>query len=753
MAKVNVPAPGGTFAGATTDRGRTPGGRFNGDGISGFVSTVLTDSILWIGTNPPTGTQYILWINTEDGRWYGRWNDGDSTQWVDLSLPFGEGLPGPQGPTGDRGITGSSGQGIPTAGTADQILLKVDGTDYNTYWGDRPADGLNVLTGTIDPVDLSDGVDGEFFINTTSYDIFGPKAGGAWPAGVSLIGPTGAAGTDGRTILNGVVAPTTEGVDGDFYIDTVTDTIYGPKAGGSWPSGVPLVGPTGSAGADGSTVLNGVVAPTTEGVDGDFYIDTVTDTYYGPKSGGSWPAGTSLVGPAGGGVPTGGTAAQVLSKIDGTDYNTEWVTPSGGGTGIVADDEYLVTGDATSGYETIEDAITQVNTDGPFTWDAPAKIKILTRAITIAATVIIPQFVSVIGQNVHVHTTHATGHTFQLSGYNRMYGLEYVGGNASNTTNYFFYAGNNTDITIINCHLYGNDTDGFMRFLFAEGGAFARINAERCLINYRGVAGYAFNFNNTGTSTRFVDCWLENVFTDSYANFSGSATFGGNIQTTNCRDFRVKRCTIRGRNANYTGVRLSGASDIMTMNHCNLDSYEDVTQTGFDIYGVSGSKLIWSDSTAKVVDMSLGTEEQLIQINGNKTGFRGFSAKRISTAQTIAADTEDTIVCNSETFDTESGYSTGTGEFTVPASLDGQYMRFEGSCRINASEEFLVSIYVGSTKIAQQGSNVDTNLFQQVSSGPRLVSTGQVYSFRIFVSSTSKDVSVDERTWFAGYVL
>lgn len=31
------------------------------------------------------------------------------------------------------------------------------------------------------------------------------------------------------------------------------------------------------------------------------------------------------------GVPTGGTAGQVLSKIDGTNYNTQWTTPSGGG--------------------------------------------------------------------------------------------------------------------------------------------------------------------------------------------------------------------------------------------------------------------------------------------------------------------------------------------------------------------------------------------------------------------------------------
>lgn len=36
-------------------------------------------------------------------------------------------------------------------------------------------------------------------------------------------------------------------------------------------------------------------------------------------------------GDTGQGVPAGGTAGQVLAKIDGTDYNTQWSTPSGGG--------------------------------------------------------------------------------------------------------------------------------------------------------------------------------------------------------------------------------------------------------------------------------------------------------------------------------------------------------------------------------------------------------------------------------------
>ena len=43
---------------------------------------------------------------------------------------------------------------------------------------------------------------------------------------------------------------------------------------------------------------------------------------------------TGPTGPAGQGVPTGGTAGQVLAKIDSTNYNTQWVDQTGGGGGV-----------------------------------------------------------------------------------------------------------------------------------------------------------------------------------------------------------------------------------------------------------------------------------------------------------------------------------------------------------------------------------------------------------------------------------
>jgi hypothetical protein len=74
-------------------------------------------------------------------------------------------------------------------------------------------------------------------------------------------GATGAAGADGNTVLYGAVAPTTEGVDGNFYIDTATNFIYGPKAAGTWPAGTSLVGPTGATGSTGATGATGPTGP------------------------------------------------------------------------------------------------------------------------------------------------------------------------------------------------------------------------------------------------------------------------------------------------------------------------------------------------------------------------------------------------------------------------------------------------------------------------------------------------------------
>ena len=55
-----------------------------------------------------------------------------------------------------------------------------------------------------------------------------------------------------NTILNGKGAPlSTLGIDGDFYIDTRSLLIYGPKKSKKWPVPQSLQGPVGASGTDG----------------------------------------------------------------------------------------------------------------------------------------------------------------------------------------------------------------------------------------------------------------------------------------------------------------------------------------------------------------------------------------------------------------------------------------------------------------------------------------------------------------------
>src|SRR5262245_6069471 len=158
--------------------------------------------------------------------------------------------------------------------------------------GEAGVDGKSVLYGGVDPTPAI-GADGDFFINTTTNFMFGPKTFGLWPPGHSLIGPAGATGPAGPTGATGVAGPT--GPQG-------SQGIPGPQG----PAGTPG-GPTGPAGADGKTVRNGAGAPSGAfGVDGDFYINTVAKTIYGPKTAGNWGLATNLVGPQG---PTGATGS------------------------------------------------------------------------------------------------------------------------------------------------------------------------------------------------------------------------------------------------------------------------------------------------------------------------------------------------------------------------------------------------------------------------------------------------------------
>jgi hypothetical protein len=172
-------------------------------------------------------------------------------------------------------------------------------------------------------------------VTISSNNLFpGPKGekGDAGPAGgpAGPTGPAGPQGPQGETGPQGL-----QGTQGNPGAQGATGPIgstglKGDKGdtGSAGPKGD--TGDTGAAGATGATGATGAKGDTgDQGIQGIQGIQGVKgDTGDTGATGATGAAGTN--GTNGQGVVVGGTAGQVLAKIDSTDYNTQWVAQSGG---------------------------------------------------------------------------------------------------------------------------------------------------------------------------------------------------------------------------------------------------------------------------------------------------------------------------------------------------------------------------------------------------------------------------------------
>ena len=123
-----------------------------------------------------------------------------------------------------------------------------------------------------------------------------------------------------NTVLSGAGVPAKSlGIDGDFYIDTKSMNMYGPKKNNSWPLPVSLRGPQGPAGIAGSDGKNASTSSVSAGAAGAAGPQGPAGPA-GPKgetgaTGPQGPAGpsgsnTGTTGPAGPKGDTGATGAQ-----------------------------------------------------------------------------------------------------------------------------------------------------------------------------------------------------------------------------------------------------------------------------------------------------------------------------------------------------------------------------------------------------------------------------------------------------------
>ena len=102
------------------------------------------------GPQGPAGEDGITPHIGENDNWYigetdtgvpARGQKGDKGDTGEQGPVGPQGAQGTIGPKGDTGADGAPGVGVPTGGTAGQVLAKVSGTDYDTEWVDQTGGG------------------------------------------------------------------------------------------------------------------------------------------------------------------------------------------------------------------------------------------------------------------------------------------------------------------------------------------------------------------------------------------------------------------------------------------------------------------------------------------------------------------------------------------------------------------------------------------------------------------------------------
>jgi len=222
------------------------------------------------------------------------------------------GATGPAGPTGATGATGSPGATGPTgstgpAGTPGSVWYAGSGapsagTGVNGDWY------LNTANG-----DAYQKVSGTWTLQV-DLQIPGPT-GPTGPTGST--GATGSAGAPGSVWYQGAGAPASgTGIVGDWYLNTTTGDVYQKTGASTWTLQGNIKGPTGSTGstgapgAAGSQILSGSGAPAgATGAVGDWYIDTATGQTYKKTGASTWTVQLDIQNRwlSGSGVPAGGT--------------------------------------------------------------------------------------------------------------------------------------------------------------------------------------------------------------------------------------------------------------------------------------------------------------------------------------------------------------------------------------------------------------------------------------------------------------
>ena len=282
---------------------------------SGTTAAAVFDFAIPRGATGATGTAATINAGTTTtgaaGTSASVTNSGTSSAAV-FNFTVPQGIQGATGATGAQGTTGDKGDKGDTGNTGAQ--------------------GATGAAATIAVGTVTTGAAG------SSVAITNAGTSGAAVFNFAIPrGDTGATGSQGASLtIKGSKATTGDlpgsGAVGDAWIVVADGDLYvWNSTTSSWNNVGQIVGPQGDTGATGATGAAGAAASIQVGtVVTGAAGSTATITNSGTSSAATFnfsiPRGDT--GTTGAGVAVGGTTGQILAKIDGTNYNTQWVTPT-----------------------------------------------------------------------------------------------------------------------------------------------------------------------------------------------------------------------------------------------------------------------------------------------------------------------------------------------------------------------------------------------------------------------------------------
>ncbi len=118
---------------------------------------------------------------------------------------------------------------------------------------------LNTFLNGLGAPNATDGIDGDFYLDTLSLNLYGPKKKGKWPLPKSLVGPVGPQGPVGKQGSDGKVGD--KGTTSSSAGSQGVQGMQGPQGIQGTPGAAGSSGPSGGAGAAGSVGAAGSTGP------------------------------------------------------------------------------------------------------------------------------------------------------------------------------------------------------------------------------------------------------------------------------------------------------------------------------------------------------------------------------------------------------------------------------------------------------------------------------------------------------------